>query len=303
MYNEAIISADDFIENTAPRLPICFCLDFSYSMSEAISHEGDIKISNEIEIRDGKRYRKVYGEKITKKVDALKDAFQSFLDSIKNDEQARLSAEISVISFNDKTRFLAENSNVTEIENIEFPKPDGGTHLYEALLYALDLLEERKEKYKSEGAQYYQPWLVLITDGQPEGDTLENKKAAQTQLEKLCEKRKLQLYPVCIEKESEEDGSKALADLVPGVIAFKLDSCDIGRFFEFLSQSAIAQSSSACVEESTEESMVMGITKEEVMREKFNGTGYIKKADNKIEKTDLRSLFLEADSWSKSVDY
>ena len=40
----------------------------------------------------------------------------------------------------------------------------------EAVNLGLDLLEKRKNDYKSKGVGYYQPWLVLMTDGAPNGD-------------------------------------------------------------------------------------------------------------------------------------
>lgn len=305
MYNEAVISADDFVENTAPRLPICFCLDFSYSMHELYANENNEKVrrSEEIFVKDGKKYRKVFGKGLKTKDDELKEAVQSFLDAIRNDVQATASAEISIISFNDKVKFITESMNVTEIDKIEYPDPDGDSHMYEGILHALDLLEERKERYKSEGIQYFQPWLVLVTDGKPEGDTETNKSQAETRLQDLRKQHKLNIFPICIEPENKSDGAIALANLVPGLPALKLDVGDFSRFFEFMSQSAVAQSSSACVEVTEEKDLISGITLEGVMQAKLKGTSFTKTSSGRIEVKNLRDLFPEADSWSDSVDY
>jgi len=37
----------------------------------------------------------------------------------------------------------------------------------EAIEFALDLLEKRKQTYKDNGIQYFRPWIFLITDGAP----------------------------------------------------------------------------------------------------------------------------------------
>ena len=37
----------------------------------------------------------------------------------------------------------------------------------EAVELSLNLLEKRKEEYKNNGVSYYQPWFVMITDGEP----------------------------------------------------------------------------------------------------------------------------------------
>ena len=47
---------------------------------------------------------------------------------------------------------------------------EGMTCMGEGLSLALDLLEKRKAKYKATGVDYYQPILVVMSDGLPNGN-------------------------------------------------------------------------------------------------------------------------------------
>lgn len=53
----------------------------------------------------------------------------------------------------------------------------------EAVNLVLDLLERRKQEYKDKGVDYYQPWLVLMADGAPNGSSSEYMKAVHRTVE------------------------------------------------------------------------------------------------------------------------
>jgi uncharacterized protein YegL len=50
---------------------------------------------------------------------------------------------------------------------------DGLTPMGTGLVRALDLIANRKKKYKANGVAYYRLWVVLIMDGAPQGEELE----------------------------------------------------------------------------------------------------------------------------------
>lgn len=147
---------DDLITNTSSRLPVCLCLDISGSMQK------DDAIS------------------------ALNEGVSAFYDAIRADEQARNSCEIAIVTFNSEVTVAEEFSTVDKKEKVCF-KAEGGTALAHAVNKALDLLEERKNSYKANGVDYYQPWLVIITDGKP-GDS-DDVPEAQSRTRKLSEKK------------------------------------------------------------------------------------------------------------------
>ncbi len=102
--------------------------------------------------------------------DAIKElnaGLSQFIEEIKEDEFTAYSVEVGVITAGGR---VTEQLSITPAHQIESFRPleaDGDTPLGGAVSKALDCLENRKNEYKKAGVAYYQPWLVLISDGEP----------------------------------------------------------------------------------------------------------------------------------------
>lgn len=128
------LGKNDFAVNQEPRCPVVLLLDNSGSMS---------------------------GEPIKQ----LNEGIAVFKKSVEQDTLAKLRVEVAIISFGPVVMcqdFVTINQFVPPLLNAEELTPMG-----EAIEYALDLLENRKEDYNNSGIQYYRPWVFLITDGEP----------------------------------------------------------------------------------------------------------------------------------------
>ena len=136
--SDLLISAQDLVDNPTPRVPICLVLDSSYSMS---------------------------GEPI----DELNSGVKLFFESVKNDEVAQWSAEICVITFGGFAKKLLDFEGIQN-QSIPTLSADGNTPMDDGVNMALDLLDARKREYSDKGVDYYQPWMVLMTDGEPTQD-------------------------------------------------------------------------------------------------------------------------------------
>lgn len=136
------IRKKELIDNPQTRVAVALVLDSSASME---------------------------GEPISR----LNNGVRLFLDAVKKDNVARYSAEICMVTFGGIAELYQD---FTSVDNINFYdlEADGATPMEDAVLLALDALERRKQEYKDCGVEYYQPWMVIMTDGHPYPDPLVN---------------------------------------------------------------------------------------------------------------------------------
>lgn len=116
----------------------------------------------------------------------------------------------------------------------------GMTPMGEAINLGLDLLEHRKEQFRSVGVDYFQPWFVLMSDGAPNGAADQLARAKQ-RMDSLARDKKLSVFPIGIGAHAD---MKALAEFSPMRSPLKLKGLKFREFFEWLSQSVSTTSQS-----------------------------------------------------------
>ena len=181
--NNRYFADDDLIMNTATRIPICLCIDTSGSMS-----------------------RKDDGDK--SRIERVQDGIALFNKEIREDEMTALSAEVSIVAFSDDAEIVQDFKTVDNISRKPTLKPHKGGDLGKGVLLALDILEQRKRSYRENGVDYYQPWLIIMSDGRPTNTVETGVDArvaeAQERALRLQEEKKLTVITVFI-GDSEED--------------------------------------------------------------------------------------------------
>lgn len=209
MKDNLLLRLEDLVNNPTARVPVCLCLDTSGSM------EGQ-------------------------PIEELNEGVHLFYEAIKEDETALYSAEISIVTFGGNAECIKDFSSL-EIQP-EAPKLSayGMTPMGEAVNMALDLLEKRKEEYKDKGVDYYQPWLILMTDGEPNGDAEELSKAIN-RTANLVNQKKLTVFPIGIGKDADME---VLAKFSPKRSPLKLQGLKFKEFFAWLSKSVSKTSQS-----------------------------------------------------------
>lgn len=207
MSNELIIfNEEDLQNNPKPRVAICLCLDTSSSMNS------------------------VYNS--TTRIAALQEGMELFFREIKEDAIAKDSAEISIVSFNNAAQCLLPFAN---IERQEVPSlyANGMTDMGNGVNMALDLLENRKQEYKNNGIDYYQPWLVIMSDGEPNGEQSVFDQAVNRAI-RLEANSQLVVMPIAI---GGDDAVSGLSNFSNKRQPAKLDGIKFREFFQWLSAS------------------------------------------------------------------
>lgn len=196
------IDESDLVDNPTPRVAVSLCIDTSGSMA---------------------------GDKIRELIEGL----NLFYDAIGEDEDAHDAAEVSIVEFNNHAHLIQDFANIENLKRVSSINATGATHMGEGVNLALDTLERRKKTYSDNGVLYYQPWLVLMTDGQPNGSAAELQTAI-SRVTDLVTNKKLTVFPIGIGADAD---MATLAKFSPTRPPLRLKGLAFKEFFEWLSKS------------------------------------------------------------------
>jgi len=175
----SILDQAEFAENPEPRCPVVLLLDTSGSM------EG-------------------------KSLDEVNQGLRMLSTDLKQDTLAALRVELAIVtcgghvsalrSIDGRTERVASDAVQTFMTADQFEAPAlvaaGDTPLGEAARVSLQLLRDRKAIYRTQGVDYFRPWLFIMTDGQP---TDLNWEAAAAELRAEEERKGVLVFPVGVE--------------------------------------------------------------------------------------------------------
>lgn len=208
----------------------CLCvlvLDLSGSMNEIVDDSTAVATGQTIFV-DGKNYNVVTGG--ISKLDNLVEGLKSFYNDIENDETTSQRLELAVVTFGDNVNVIQSPSLISDIRLPELTA-DGDTALVDAVDEAIDIVNSRKKWYKSTGQPYYRPWIILITDGEPnEGQDIS---ALAKKIKKDTSEKRYVFLPIGVDNAN----MQVLQSIQGQFSAMKLKGTKFSSFFKWLSAS------------------------------------------------------------------
>ena len=159
--------AVEFAENPEPRCPCVLLLDTSASMTGS-------------------------------PIQALNDGLETFRDNLITDDLAKKRVEVAIISFDYQVKIVQEFITADQFENPVLTA-QGQTYMGTAINKALDMIAARKSEYRNNGITYYRPWVFLITDGEPQGESEKVVKEAGVRIKEEEDNKHVAFFAVGVE--------------------------------------------------------------------------------------------------------
>ena len=200
-------AAVEFAENPEPRCPCVLLLDTSRSMRGSA-------------------------------IEALNEGLRTFKEHLLQDALALRRVEIAAIAFDSDIR-IVQDFVIAD----QFTPPaltaQGLTCMGTAIHQGLDMLQTRKEQYRTNGVAYYRPWMFMITDGEPQGEPADIVEQAAQRIKEDEAQKRVAFFAVGVENANMQRLAQ-IAERTP----MKLKGLNFVDLFVWLSASmqAVAQS-------------------------------------------------------------
>ncbi|MDR1348071.1 MAG: VWA domain-containing protein [Prevotellaceae bacterium] len=160
----------------------------------------------------------------------LNRGLQDFYNEISADDSTSQKLEVSLITFSHIVTTVQEPSLV---EGFTMPalKANGSTVMVDAVNEAIQKVQARKDWYKSTGQNYYRPWIILMTDGEP--DPNQDVDGLASRIKADTAGKKYAFLPIGVEGANMSVLNKIAGDIP----AMPLQGAKFSQFFKWLSAS------------------------------------------------------------------
>lgn len=228
------------VENHSTRIPVVLCLDTSQSMTTNGGFE------------------------------ALNEGVQAFYETCKDDPVNRLGFDVAIVTFGAQGVTRVQDFrpiwNQEDIPSFAFSKENwiDGTPMGKGIDLSMKGLQKRKEEYKENSIGYYQPFLVIITDGQSteivrqcfssDSEWVASRKQFDSVKEQVVALQRGGKLKVIAMGVGNDDFSELADFVVDKKVLLAKDFSAFDLLFEFMSKSMSNSASNSALDDEVEES-------------------------------------------------
>lgn len=164
-------------------------------------------------------------------INELNKGLKDFYNDIQNDSTTANRLEVAIVEFSDTVTTLIDPSLVS---NFTLPvlTTKGTTKLVDGVREGMNIIRSRKAWYKQSGQPYYRPWVILITDGEP--DSGQDVMGLSQEIRDAVSKKELFFYAIGVEG-ANMSMLQQISDT--GMPPAKLNGLKFSDFFKWLSAS------------------------------------------------------------------
>lgn len=164
-------------------------------------------------------------------IDSLNAGLSAFASALANDPVAQASVDVTLISFSDDVRV-----DVSWSEADQWTPPrlvaGGCTNIGAGLKQALDLIDARCEAARARKKPCYIPWLIVITDGEPDSDNRVLADTIAAECRQRGDNRRLNCWAIGV-----EGANVAWLRSVSPIQCAMLNGLDFTTLFRFVTDS------------------------------------------------------------------
>jgi len=164
-------------------------------------------------------------------LDQLNLGLQAFQQDIKSDTVTASRLEVSIVTFESEVKTLQDPALIDEF-SMPTLNAGGSTRMVDGVREAIAKVKARKSWYKETGQPYYRPWIILITDGEPDHD--QDVQGLSTEIRDLVNSKGSEFLAIAVEGADMNTLQKISHPTKPPL---HLEGLKFQAFFEWLSQS------------------------------------------------------------------
>jgi uncharacterized protein YegL len=166
------LNSQEFIDNNSKRIPVCIVVDCSGSMKE---FDGTSK----------------------KRIDRVNDGISLFYEGVKNNIKASRAVEVEIIQVGNDAKVISDFAS-TDKNPPKLISLGEQNDLESGVRKALKELDKRKEIYKAANISYYQPWLLIMSDGGVDSNKIDFRETQKKVREREMDD-KLSVFPIYVQ--------------------------------------------------------------------------------------------------------